>query len=426
MRTHYLLAVVLMLVPAALHAQRPRDYEPDLKGYVTQITSPTVIDVNGTHIRIDGNTQFFTKTKSLTRIAAADLKPYYIGQPLQVYGHSHKQENAMLATQINLVQRKPSEVEGYGVVDAVLDSPTPGESMLHADGYILRIPAACELTFKPPLTSSADLHTNVWITFRGSQSWDGTVTVSKLSVRENIIGGSEERQREKTEHDPATVDPNAKQSATSQYFAGIDPRQIPPSKDAVMQARIEAIGNKLIPNYQSELLDSDPTKINFRFQLIDEPKWFGVFAWPNGIILIPHAAVDSLQNDSQIAAVLAFDIATVLEKQSQHLLPMNHKLLPFQAGALATELLVPVVGAPIGLAALATLQGNTGDVVRHATEKSSRVSLGLMYDAGFDLYQAPRAWWLLSDFKGKGLDKIPLPFTSEYLYKFLGETWHAQ
>jgi hypothetical protein len=49
-----------------------------------------------------------------------------------------------------------------------------------------------------------------------------------------------------------------------------------------------------------------------------------------------------------------------------------------------------------------------------------------MHDAGYDIYEAPRAWWLLFDFKSKGIDKTPLPFISEYLYKFLGETWRGQ
>jgi hypothetical protein len=49
-----------------------------------------------------------------------------------------------------------------------------------------------------------------------------------------------------------------------------------------------------------------------------------------------------------------------------------------------------------------------------------------MHDAGFDVAQAPLAWWLLADKKSEGLDDTPLPPRAEYLYKTLGETWHSQ
>lgn len=421
MRTQSPLLAALVLSATALHAQR--DYEPNLTGYVTQITSPAAMDVNGTHIRIDGNTQFFIKTKKLARVAAADVAPF-VGEAVQVYGKSHNKEHAISATQINLVQRKPSNVEGSGIVDAVLGSSTAGESTLRADGYVVRVPANCETTFTPPLNAATAFQTNVWITFRGPQMPDGSVMASKLTFSQNVVGESEERRREKTEHDPAAVDPGTKQSVASQYFAGIDPKRIPPFKDDAMQARINAMGDRLIPKYQHELPDTDPTKINFRFQLVDEPNWVGAFAWTNGIILIPHTTVERLQNDSQIAAVLAFGIAAVLEKQSQRLLPMNHKLLPLEVAGLAMQPLGGGWGAGISAASFAMLPLGS-DTIRHAMEKSGRVSLDLMQDSGYDIYEAPRAWWVLADIKSKGIDRTPMPYSSEYLYKFLGETWHA-
>jgi len=422
MRNHTLLAVILTLVAPALHAQR--DYEPDLKGYVTQVSSPTVFDVNGIHIRIDSNTRFYAKAKTYTGIAAADVK-LYIGQPVQVYGKSHNKEHAISATQINLVQRKPSEMQGSGVVDTVLGSANSGEAMLRADGYVIRIPANCALTFTPPLTSATAYHPNVWIIFHGLQAQDGVITASKLSFGENQNDKGEERLREKTEHDPASVDPTAQQSTTSVFFGGLDPKQVPPFKDDIMQARVLAIGSKLVPKYQRDLPQEDPTKVDFRFQLVDEPKWVGVLAWPNGIILVPHQTVERLQNDSQLAEVLAFSISTVIEKQSRYFLPADHKLLPLQLAGLGVAPFLPVLPS-IGMAALAMPSFGNNDVLRHVVEKGGRVSLDLMHDAGYDIHEAPRAWWLLADVKSKGSDKTPLPYLAEYLYKFLGETWRAQ
>ncbi len=255
---------------------------------------------------------------------------------------------------------------------------------------------------------------------------DGGVVADKVDFRNNDVNEREARLGEKTEHDPAAVDPNAGQNPASKYLIGIDPKQIPPFKDDAMQARVSAIGNKLIPKYQRELPDTDPTKINFRFQLVSESA-IRAIAWPNGIILVPRQVVERLQNDSQLAAVLASSVALVLEKQSHRFLP-NHKLLPLQVAGLAGSNFV-TLGPGLALLALSNstlFSFGEDSALRRATEQNGRVTLSLMHDAGYDIYEAPRAWWLLMDTKLKGLDKTPLPHYSEYLYKFLGETWHAK
>jgi hypothetical protein len=62
----------------------------------------------------------------------------------------------------------------------------------------------------------------------------------------------------------------------------------------------------------------------------------------------------------------------------------------------------------------------------HEREQRDRVSLFLLQDAGYDVYQAPLAWWALADQKAAGLERAPLPARSLNLYKILGETWHNE
>ncbi|SRR6266702_1242307 len=135
MRNRIILAAILLFSATSLLAQR--DYEPDLKGYVTNISSPTEIDVDGVHIHIDSKTQYFSqKGHKLSPIAAADVK-LYIGQVVQLYGKRHDKEHALSATQINLPARKSFAVAGSGVVDAVMDSDSGG-STLRADEALRR------------------------------------------------------------------------------------------------------------------------------------------------------------------------------------------------------------------------------------------------------------------------------------------------
>ncbi len=61
MRNRIALAAILLFSATSLLAQR--DYEPDLKGYVTNISSPTEIDVDGVHIHIALSAQLVAMTK---------------------------------------------------------------------------------------------------------------------------------------------------------------------------------------------------------------------------------------------------------------------------------------------------------------------------------------------------------------------------
>lgn len=178
-----------------------------------------------------------------------------------------------------------------------------------------------------------------------------------------------------------------------------------------MQARVDAIGAALVPRYQRVLPDTDETKISFRFQVVDLKKMHDALAFPNGIILIPHQVVERLQNDSQLATVLADNIATVLEKQELRNEPAARKI----AATSWAALVVP----GLGFAGHAMYK----DFLRHMEEESGRVSLFLLHDAGYDIYQAPMAWWLLAS--SKDIANTPLPGRARYIYKTLGEAWRA-
>ncbi|HEX6495546.1 MAG TPA: hypothetical protein VF018_08690, partial [Acidobacteriaceae bacterium] len=52
-----------------------------------------------------------------------------------------------------------------------------------------------------------------------------------------------------------------------------------------------------------------------------------------------------------------------------------------------------------------------------------RVSLALVHDAGYNLAEAPKAWWLVESKEGKSLSETPIPDTAIYAYAVLGSTW---
>jgi len=228
----------------------------------------------------------------------------------------------------------------------------------------------------------------------------------------------EEQARDKADYDPDAVAPDAKQSAAGKAFLGIDPGKIPPYHDDAMQARITRIGNSLVPQYQKDLPDTDPAKLRFRFQLVDEPKWRDVMIWPSGVILVPRQVVERMENDSQLAAVLADGVAGLLEDQYYRLRSLARKAGAAQIASGA----IPFAGF-VGMLAASNAYAA---VVQLAHEQSARVSLGLMSDAGYTLAEAPKAWWILSTKETKPMVDVQLPERVQSLYEALGTTWRER
>lgn len=283
--------------------------------------------------------------------------------------------------------------------------------MVRADGYRIRITGKAFVVWDPPLHGFTDVKAGDWIYYVGHLQEDGIVIADKVRFTPVVVGKSEEKFREKSEFDPAKVPPSASQNLLHETFLGVDYKKIPPATDAALQARINAIGSKLVPAFERKMAGTDPAKIDFRFQLTADPKRREVAPLPSGIILVPREAAERMQNDSQLAALLADGVASALERGAYRM-----------RGAMRTTTVAAYVYDPIyGPGAAAAARA----VARHKQqEQSGRVALGLMQDAGYYVDQAPLAWWLLAAKTPKPISDIPLPHRAAYLYKILGECWN--
>jgi hypothetical protein len=56
-------------------------------------------------------------------------------------------------------------------------------------------------------------------------------------------------------------------------------------------------------------------------------------------------------------------------------------------------------------------------------DQNARVALWLMHRAGYDIYQAPLAFWLIASKKPEPIANIPIPLQTEDFYKELGLLW---
>jgi len=188
-----------------------------------------------------------------------------------------------------------------------------------------------------------------------------------------------------------------------------------------MQARIDRVGRSLIPVFQRDLPASDPTRIDFRFQLVDRPKWHDAITLANGIILVPYQIVQRLPDDSELASILSDNIATALEKQTFRQQPTNTKLSIAEVGGSVAGILIPGAGVATSLAAY----GAGKHMLTRAEQQSGRVALSLMHDAGYDLAKAPEAWWILATKQGEDPHRSSPPPRAVNQYEELALTWRS-
>lgn len=414
--TALLLLCGLVGAPGAV--SQPQE-SPAIDGYVTRVVSNSDFDVNGYHVLCGPDTLSPSRSGSGETLSNFGCPAYalYLGEPLIVYGAMKK-----LAVRAEKIETRPPPlrpVQGSAVIDAVLSGgskgASPDEFLVRADGYQILFGGNTHLSWIPPLRAFADLKPGDWIEYRGKLGGDGVLRAEEARLSPNIVSKAEVYARSDLVHIAAIADPLQPDKIVLKYVSLDSPA---PSfySDPVMQARVDGILKTLVPPFQRNLPDDDPRKINFRVELTVDKKWNRVTPLPSGVILIPHQVVERLNNDSQLAAVLADAIAFTMENEAFRM----RGVVP--GVAVASFAYLNPLTAPLlawGAADIARSQ-----VERIRDEQSDRVGLGLLRDAGYDINQAPVAWWLLASRKPQPINRIPMPERAAYLYRILGEIWN--
>lgn len=425
-------ALLLVCFSLALTAAHPQEQweEPALIGYVTRVASNTDFDVNGYRVLCSPRTMSSVKNpagKELGNEGCPALAPY-VGEPMTINGSLERKKRTVVARRIVGHPAPPSDVSGEAVIDALpprseaqaAAAAAAGTLLIRADGYRILLTGATEIAWSGQVQALGDVRPGDWIQYWGRLDNFGLLVATNARIARDSISVREEKLRTKSEYDPAAVPADAKQNETEKLLFGqYNARNFPPYKNPAMQARVDAIGNKLIPAYQRALPDSDPAKIHFRFQLVNAKQLRDAWALPSGIILVPRQVVDRMENDSQLAAVLADSIARTLEKEQyrDQRAERAAKISSFDNLTAFAFVALP----PAEAASWIVGRGALKHLAVKELEQSSRESLALLHDAGYDIDQAPVAWWLL--LQPKPLVRPSLQAHPAYLYRILGEEW---
>lgn len=187
--------------------------------------------------------------------------------------------------------------------------------------------------------------------------------------------------------------------------------QAPIVQDPVLQEYIQGIGNRLV-------IHADNTKFPFKFFMINNPV-LNAFAFYGGHIGVHTGLIAASSSESELASVLAHEIAHVTQRHIARRVQMQQRSSPLQIASLIGGLLLAIADAEAGIAAVqassAASQQASINFTRNNEQEADNIGIEILYRAGFDPQGAPSFFdKLLAQTRGRStqlafLQTHPLP-----------------
>lgn len=187
--------------------------------------------------------------------------------------------------------------------------------------------------------------------------------------------------------------------------------QAPLVQDPVLQEYIQGIGNRLV-------IHADNTKFPFKFFMINNPV-LNAFAFYGGHIGIHTGLLAASSTESELASVLAHEVAHVTQRHLARRAQMQQRNSPLQIASLIGSLLLAIADPEAGMAAVqaTTAAGQQASInfTRGNEQEADNIGINILYRAGFDPQGAPGFFEkLLAQSRGRStqlafLQTHPLP-----------------
>ncbi len=369
-------------------------------GFVTRVVSPAEFSIGSVQVVVDGGAEcgtanhFFLMYRDYRKppsdmsrpfakryahavpVACADLK-VVPGSMVYVDGARSAPGAVFHARDVVRFHPKQTATIQGGVLqeeDSTLSHTAEGWSgKLWVDGYPLAVTPKTMLVAEPdgttmqyrywgridvqqrrhskPVSTAMRaelLKADTWVAYRAARAADGSLVATELHFWPNRISSKEAAYLKRYAAAVTPADPGTGRPGILQYARETPIRIV--ANDA-MQQYVAELGMKLVPQYQKDLPATDPTKIHFRFYVVepfivahrnffqdvsgDVPYYKpfhsmrdvvynsprpgkmakDVLSTPDGTVLIPTSVVLSLHNEAQLAFLLSAAITTILQKQ---------------------------------------------------------------------------------------------------------------
>ena len=150
--------------------------------------------------------------------------------------------------------------------------------------------------------------------------------------------------------------------------------------DPEINTYIESIGYRLVAQ-------SDNNEQQFTFFVINDPL-INAFAAPGGIVGINSGVIMHAQSESELAGVVAHEIAHVTQKHMARSVEMSRKMSIPTLAAMLGAILVATQNPEAGQAALMAVQGASAQAqinfTRTNEQEADRIGIQLLARSGFD------------------------------------------
>jgi Zn-dependent protease with chaperone function len=406
--------MLCVVMAGSAWAQSPKLKDVKIRGYVTEVRSPTSFDIEDYRITRDQALALdFDNPEDGIAFALGDIR---VGVELEIRGLLNEQTGEMTAKaiRVDLEQFKSSKQTAIvsRIPDGITRAGTGWIGELNADGQTIRVTPQTQVVFRPtkrekqlaerqkknasaeddefePLSSLGQVTVGMTMTYEGKRDLETRkIMAERVEFSTNDLEDGEARLWNSLK-------------TTVRSAQGVSPGELKIDQigkfklvpDPAVQEYVASIGRRLIPAHQAELPDGDPRKIPFQFHVVldDNPN---AFATPNGIVVVHSGLIEMLDNEAQLAAVVGHEIAHSTHEHTwrQQQFHKKKRFAIAMAGAVA---------AGYGLGSLADLANLVNAAIasghsRSLENQADRVGLQYMVQAGYDPREAPAVWKLMA------------------------------
>jgi hypothetical protein len=159
--------------------------------------------------------------------------------------------------------------------------------------------------------------------------------------------------------------------------------------DPEIQEYVNQLGQSLVPEYQKNLPDDNENKIPFRFIVVDG-KYVNAAAYPTGTVIVHDDDFNFLENEAQLAFLLSHEIAHATQEHA--LRQANH----LKSTRTWLRIAAFAVGGGIGQALLMTEKAIETGYGRVSENQADRIGMANMIHYGFDPREGVRMWKVMS------------------------------
>lgn len=419
-----LLALCFASLPVSSDAQAKLK-KVKIRGYITNMYSPTSFEID--ELKVTKDEAIILEFENENKDVQFKKEDVRVGTEIEVQGLLNEATDELTATKVTIDLEQFRKLKNTTVLtrdpEGIERVENGWQGIFWADGRRIRIAPATLVLFelnksekkdaakKPtdkkdekkteeddedefsqsePLKSISEVRAGMFATYEGIEQPDGTVLASRIVFVKNELEKGEEKfwnslsVKEKaasfTEGNPGELKINQ-----------VGKFKLLPNEE--VQNYVRRIGESLIPAHQKSLAENDSQKIPFKFYVVSD-KEANAFATANGIVVVNSGLITTLENEAQLAAVMAHEISHATQEHTWRQLNKDKgKRTAIAIGGIAA--------AAFGLGGVSdilqlTLAAMQNGYSRRLENQADRVGLEYLATAGYDPREAPRVWKLMA------------------------------